>query len=240
MGQATAILFAEAGCEAIFITGRRAAKLEETKKHIVDIAPKCAVYTLAGDVSKADDRASMVTHTKKHTRRVDILVNNAGMFANQELAKITDDDWEQMFATNLTAVMALTRDLLSLLTLSKHASVINISSTLAIKPIPATAAYNASKAALLQLTKSLALELGPQHIRVNSILPAIVATPMYRGRFENEQAYHDMMTTMAKHHPLQRVGAPEDIANACLYLASDAASWVTGVNLPVDGGMLCT
>jgi NAD(P)-dependent dehydrogenase (short-subunit alcohol dehydrogenase family) len=141
---------------------------------------------------------------------------------------------------NVTAPFALTRELVGALAKSSNASVINVSSTLAVKPIPATAAYNASKAALIQLSRSLALELGPERIRVNCILPAIVETPMYGGRFSDPAAYQEGLVAAAKLHPLGRVGQPEDVAHAAVFLASPAASWITGVALPVDGGMLCT
>jgi NAD(P)-dependent dehydrogenase (short-subunit alcohol dehydrogenase family) len=113
--------------------------------------------------------------------------------------------------------------------------VVNVSSTLAEKPIPGMAAYNASKAALNQLTRSLALEWAPA-IRVNAIMPGVVDTPIHADRGLTEDQVH----SMDRFHPLQRIGTPSDVASLILFLLSDASSWITGAVIPIDGGMLAT
>jgi NAD(P)-dependent dehydrogenase (short-subunit alcohol dehydrogenase family) len=109
-----------------------------------------------------------------------------------------------------------------------------------VKPIPDAVAYKSSKAGLQQMTKSLALELGKTGVRVNGILPAVVETDMYRNRFPDPKEYEQVIEHMKGMHPLGRIGQPTDVANAALFLSSPQASWITGVLLPVDGGMLCT
>jgi NAD(P)-dependent dehydrogenase (short-subunit alcohol dehydrogenase family) len=239
IGQAVALVMAEAGVKKITITGRRMAPLVETAHMIKDRGLNCLVDTVTCDITKAPELAELVLRLKK-AGDLDILVNNAGLFEGASLPETTDLLWEETMRVNVQAPLGLIRDLLPLLRRSEAASIINISSTLAVKPIPNAVAYNTSKAALIQMTKSLALELGPESIRVNAIMPAIVETPMYRGRFDNEVSYQEGVKAARDLHPLGRMGQPEDIALAVLFLASRASRWMTGVALPVDGGMLVT
>lgn len=237
MGRATATLFAVAGASRLILAGRRQEKLNETASLISAVTKSCQVVVVATDIAEAAGRRLLVAAAGDS---VDFLINNAGLFQGAALNETSDELWEKTFALNSLAPMALTRDFQSLLEKSRRAAVVNISSTIAVKPISNAAAYNSSKAALIQLTRSLALELGAKKIRVNCILPAVVETDMYRGRFSTEKEYHEVIANMASQHPLLRVGTAEDIANAVVFLCSEAASWVTGVALPVDGGMLCT
>ncbi len=238
IGRATAVHCAIAGAKRIVLVGRRPEMLAETGAEIKKAAPSCEPVPVTCDVAKAADRDALVK--KLATTGVDGLVNNAGIFSGGSLAHTTDEDWAANLEVNLTAPFALTRGLLPLLVKSRNAAVVNVSSTLAVKPIPDTAAYNASKAGLIQLSRTLALELGPKKIRVNCVLPAVVDTPMYRGRYSDDASYKAGVTEIGKFHPIGRIGEPSDVARAILFLLSPAASWITGVSLPVDGGMLCT
>jgi NAD(P)-dependent dehydrogenase (short-subunit alcohol dehydrogenase family) len=240
MGRATALALAGAGAAHIYVCGRRPEPLRETVATIRAASPQCVVTDAAVDVTVPAARQALLARIQRDSARLDVLVNNAGLFHGDTLDATTDESWQAIYDVNVTAPFALIRDALPLLACSSSASVVNISSTLAVKPIPVAAAYNSAKAALVQLTRSLALELGPKRIRVNGIMPAIVETPMYRGRFPDEKDFRAALDGMASQHPLGRVGQPEDVAGAVLFLASRAAAWITGVNLPVDGGMLCT
>ena len=239
IGQATAVAFAAAGAARLFLCGRTRAKLLATAALIECANKDTAVELVAADVTSAAGRAAIAAAVRSHGA-LDVLVNNAGLFEGGAIGETTDALWQRVFDANAGAPFALVRDLLPALKASRLKAVVNISSTLAAKPIPNAAAYNASKAALDQMTRSLALELAPAGVRVNSVLPAIVATPMYRGRYPTDAAYAEGMKGAAGLHPLGRVGTPEDIAYAVLFLASPAAAWITGVQLPVDGGMLVT
>ena len=239
IGAATAIEMAQAGAARLLLVGRDMKKLERTAQAIAAINAGCHVYRVAADLAIQADRIRVVEQAKL-LGSLDVLVNNAGCFVSAPIRETEDASLEQCFTVNTSVPFFLTRDLLDLLTRSKHASVINISSTLAQKAIPGASAYNASKAALGQLTRTLALELGPEGVRVNASLPAIVDTPMYRSRFVDEKSFHESAAAVDLLHPLGRMGQARDIALAVVFLASPAAAWITGVELPVDGGMLVT
>lgn len=238
IGAATAKAIAESGAAELILVGRDRSKLDATSAEIASVS-QAKVHVIAADLSQEGD-LSRVISTVRGIGRLDVLVNNAGYFESQPLREASLKHWQQNFDVNALAPFMLVKGLVDLLAKSGHGSVINISSTLAVKPIPGAAAYNASKAALCQLTRTLALELGPEHIRVNAVLPAIVDTPMYRGRYPDEKSYAASISDIDRLHPIGRMGQPGDIAWSVVFLASPAASWITGVELPVDGGMLVT
>jgi len=239
IGRAVALEFAHAGARRIYLAGRREAPLTETAALIAQLGKSCESIIVQSDLGTEAGRQAVI-HRVRADKQIDVIVNNAGVFLGAPIEQTTDAAWHTQLEVNAAAPFMLVQGLLDLLDRSRFAAVINVASTLAIKPIPHAVAYNASKAALVQMTRSLALELAPRGIRVNAVLPAVVETPMYRGRFATDEDYHQTNAKVAEHHPLGRVGQPEDIAGAVLYLASPAASWVTGVALPVDGGMLVT
>jgi meso-butanediol dehydrogenase/(S,S)-butanediol dehydrogenase/diacetyl reductase len=238
IGRAVAVALAAAGATRLALVGRRAAPLAETASRARAAGGALDVVTVEADVATDAGRARVAAALPAGAG-LDLLVNNAGLFTAATLDALGDADLADELEVNLAAPLKLTRALLPAL-LRARGSVVNVSSTLAVKPIPATVAYNAAKAALVQATRTLALELGPRGVRVNCVLPAVVDTPMYAGRYASEAERAAGLAAAAKLHPLGRVGAPEDVAHAIQFLASPAAAWITGVALPVDGGMLCT
>ena len=239
IGRAIALELARAGARRIYLAGRREAPLAETAALIAQLGKSCESVAIPSDLGTETGRQAIIRRVLAG-QQIDVIVNNAGIFLGSTVEQTTDVAWHTQLEVNTTAPFMLVQGLLELLEHSRFAAVVNVSSTLAVKPIPHTVAYNASKAALVQVTRSLALELAPRGIRVNAVLPAVVETPMYRGRFTTDEDYHQAIAKLAEQHPLGRVGQPEDVASAVLYLASPAAGWVTGVALPVDGGMLVT
>lgn len=227
IGLEAARLLVSHGAE-VCLTARREEPLATA---VEEIGP--AAWARQCDVSDPESVAALTAEVEARWGAIDGLVNNAGVAPMARLDETTDEVWEETFAINVRGPFLLCRELGPLLRVGTSPAVVNISSTLAERAIPGMAAYNTSKAALNQLTRSLAMEWAPT-VRVNAIMPAVVDTPIHGLRgisAEQVQAMGDM-------HPLKRVGRPEDVAEMIAFLLSDAASWITGAIIPVDGGML--
>lgn len=188
--------------------------------HECDLADPVAVGNLVGAIGTRWDA-------------LDGIVNNAGVAPMGRLDETDLASWEQAFAVNVRAPFLLLRGLGGLLFTSGRGAVVNVSSNLAAKAIPGMAAYNASKAALNQLTRSLALEWAPG-VRVNAVMPGVVDTPIHASRGLSDEQVQGMGAI----HPLGRIGTPADVAALIVFLLSDAAAWITGVVVPVDGGVM--
>lgn len=229
IGQATALLFAGEGA-IVTICGRDEDKLSATARMLRDAGGIC--HTMPGDISIAADCNNIADFADKSMDGIDILFNNAGIYRFGNVSDTEEQTWDYIFDINLKGCQLLSKTVIP--RMNRGAVILNNASSLGIKPVPNTAAYSASKAAMISLTKSMALELAGQGIRANCICPAVVRTPIH-GK-NNEK----LMKDMAKLHPLGVVGEAEDIAYAALFLASDEARWITGITLPVDGGISCT
>jgi len=227
IGLETARMLASRGAE-VCLTARRADTLTAAAKDIGENA-----WAWPCDVTNPESVATLAAQTKTRWGAVDGLVNNAGVAPMARLDETTDDVWDEAFAVNVKGPFLLCRELAGLLHAGSSPSVVNVSSNLAVKAIPGMAAYNASKAALNQLTRSLALEWAP-NVRVNAVMPGVVDTPIHASRgMSSEQ-----VEAIGEIHPMKRVGRPEEVAEMIVFLLSDASSWMTGTIIPVDGGML--
>ncbi len=164
-----------------------------------------------------------------------ILINNAGIVDRESFESSSIDSWNTQFQTNLFGPVSLTMGLIGFLKKQSVGKIINISSTLGIKPILETSAYSASKAAMNSWTMSLALELSKYKISVNAICPGIVETPL-QSFYQTEDL--SLRTTLNQMQPLGRIGTTKDISELVLFLSSDKCSWMTGSILPIDGGIL--
>lgn len=193
---------------------------------------------LACDVADAASVERAAAAVGERFGRVDVLVNNAALsqrprrMANTELAEV-----ERLFAVNVISLHHTTRHVVPLMR-ERGGSIINIASVTAIRPRPGMTWYNATKAAVISITHSMAAELAPDRIRVNAIAPGVSRTAMFDAMFgtpERAEAAHE---ELVRTFPLGRLSRPSDVAGAALYLASDDAEFVTGVVLPVDGGRL--
>jgi NAD(P)-dependent dehydrogenase (short-subunit alcohol dehydrogenase family) len=198
---------------------------------VEDVGP--AAWAWRCDVSDPESVAALVDEVEGRWGAIDGLVNNAGVAPMARLDETSNEVWEETFAINVRGPFLLCREFGHLLQAGTSPAVVNISSTLAERAIPGMAAYNASKAALNQLTRSLALEWAPV-VRVNAIMPAVVDTPIHTLR----GIAAEQVRAMGEMHPMKRIGQPEDVAEMIAFLVSDAASWMTGAIIPVDGGML--
>lgn len=225
MGEAIAVELARNGANIVvsdILPG------EKTVKEVKALR-RDAIYVKT-DVSNENDVKNLVYQTIKKFRRIDILVNNAGIYHPSPTLETSEEEWSKTIHVDLKGVFLCSREALK--HMKKGASIVNISSIAAMVGFPQAAAYCAAKGGVRSLTKSLAVEFGKSGIRVNSVHPGVVDTPMTSGFSKNKNA---MKATLAQ-VPLGRIGKPIDIANAVVFLASDTASYITGEELVVDGG----
>ena len=226
IGLATACAFCQEGAKVILF-GRRKEKLEKA----VGKLGRSAII-VQGDMTNNNDLDKLINETLHNFKKIDVLVNNAGLFNGSPLHEISDSQWDEIMDINIRSVFQLTRRVLPVMLSQKYGSIIHISSILGLIAVPQVAAYNVSKGALNQFSRSIAVEYGSSGIRSNSICPGLIATDMTADLMKDV----DLMKEWSKEYPIGRFGKPEDVANACLYLASDESSFVTGITLPVDGG----
>ncbi len=195
-----------------------------------------AVYVQA-DLCKYENAQNVVAKAVETFGKVDCLVNCAGISIVQSLESATTESFEKEFAVNVTAVFNMCKAAIGELKKSEKATIVNISSDLGVKPIAERIAYCPSKAAVLMLTRCIALEHAP-YVRANCIMPGLVETPMVKSRFDNEADLKAFRETMASIYPLKRLGTLDDMTNALLFLACDDSSYMTGESLGVCGGSL--
>ena len=226
IGLATAHAFYQEGAK-IILFGRRKEKLEKAVEKLGGSA-----IIVQGDMTNNNDLDKLINETLHNFKKIDILVNNAGLFNGSPLHEISDSQWDEIMDINIRSVFQLTRRVLPAMLSQKYGNIIHISSILGLIAVPQVAAYNVSKGALNQFSRSIAVEYGAFGISSNSICPGLIATDMTADLMKDA----DLMKEWSKEYPIGRFGKPEDVANACLYLASDESSFVTGITLPVDGG----
>ena len=184
------------------------------------------------DASKFEDAENLVKEVLEAFGTVDIVVNNAGITDDTLLMRMSEEQWDRVIDVNLKSCFNLTKAVLRTMLKARAGSIINISSVVGVQGNAGQVNYSASKAGILGLTKSVALELGSRNIRCNAIAPGFIETEMTEKLdAEVVQGWRDTI-------PLKRGGSPEDVANACVFLASDLSSYVTGQTLNVCGGMI--
>ena len=217
-------------CQGIrtIIIGRSQEKLNEAQKKLGEnCIPVCFDLTdLAGI-------PALVQKLVKQHGHIDTLVNNAGINQKKDFTDVTDADFQNILLTNVTAVFTLSREVVKHMMERGRGSIINISSMASQYGIPKVIAYTASKSAIEGMTKAMAVELSPKGIRVNCIAPGFIATDMSAKALNGDQ---ERMQKVMSRTPMGALGEPSDIAETALFLASDAAKYITGTVLPVDGG----
>lgn len=224
IGEATALLFSKHGHDIVLV-GRR---LDKLKKVANKLKTKAFVYSC--DISSLKDVLALTKDVSKKCPHLGILVNNAAMFEQTNFKNSSDQLWADMLQTNLIAPVRLIHGLLPLFLKNKDSVVVNVASTAGLRPLASMTAYSVSKAGLIHLTQSLALEFAQKNIRFHAVCPGVVDTPIHEGKRK------ESISEMDKWHPLGRVGKPGEVARAIYYLACES-DWMTGVILPVDGGI---
>ena len=192
-----------------------------------------AAQAVTADVSRGADVTAMLREVEVAHGRLDVLVNNAGLNVRGDFRHLSDADWVKIRAVNLDGVVRVARDGLALLKASGRGSLINIASIMGHRGLRQLVAYSATKGAVLALTRGLAVEYAPFAVRVNALAPGFVETALTQRALKNPGIQRALLEST----PLRRFGLPAEIANAALFFASDEASYVTGAELAVDGGM---
>jgi NAD(P)-dependent dehydrogenase (short-subunit alcohol dehydrogenase family) len=232
LGRAIAIRFSAEGASVV-VSGRREAPLREVAGRISSEGGRA--LAVPADVTENADVTRLVRTTTDAFGRLDVLVNNAGTITSRTNAlDATDEDWDRMLEVNLTGVFRASKHALPEL-IRARGNIVNIASVNGLRGAPARVAYGAAKGGVVILTKSMALDHAAQGVRVNAICPAFVETDLNRN-FVAELKRAGRWDALVAKHPLG-IGQPDDVAAAAVFLASDEARWITGVALPVDGGM---
>jgi len=235
LGKATAILFAEEGARVV-ITGRT----EKTLKETVEEAKKkgLEIDYLVSDVSKEEDCKEAVDYVIEKYGKIDILFNNAGVLYVATTHETDTDIWDKTFAINARGTYLMSKYAIPHMLEKGYGCIVNNSSVLGLKAVPGVAAYNATKGAVTQLTRSTALEYADKGIRVNAICPGTIDTPMVDGLLDSMPNRADATELFKSFHPMGRFGTPEEIAHSVLFLCDDNVGFMTGTMLSVDGGWI--
>ncbi len=227
LGFAIAEKFIGAGIQTV-IVGRDEKKLNDAKEKLGN-----GCHAMTCDVSNLSSIPGFINDVLKQFGQIDILVNNAGINMKKEFTEVTDEDFQKVITTNLTAVFVMSREVVKHMLERNAGSIINISSMAAQYGLPKVIAYSASKTAIDGMTRAMAVELSPKGIRVNAIAPGFIYSDMTAKALDSDP---ERKAKVFSRTPMGIMGQPSDIGDAALFLASDASKYITGVVLPVDGG----
>ncbi len=225
IGRAVALGLAGEGGKVV-VTGRRLEPLREVSETNPD-----RIRFVQADVAQGEDVTRAVAFAVQEFGGLDVLVNNAAACTMRPLASLTDEAISEMLDVNVKGTLMGIREALPQLS-ARRGCVVNVTSVTASAATPAMSAYGGSKAAVEQLTRCLAVELGPAGVRVNVVSPGMTLTPMLESNMDPQG-----IERTAAHTPLRRVGTPKDVAEAVLFLASDQAAWITGQIVQSSGGL---
>ena len=230
IGKGIAEVFAKHGANVAFTYSSSVEAANQLEVDLTKLGVKAKGYQ--SNAADFDEAQEFVSEVIKEFGSVDVLINNAGITKDNLLMRMSEDDFDKVIAINLKSVFNLTKAVVKPMMKQRNGSIINMSSVVGVKGNAGQANYAASKAGILGFTKSVALELGSRNIRCNAIAPGFIETEMTAKL--DPKSVDEWRKTI----PLKRGGSPEDIANACVFLASEMSSYITGQTLNVDGGML--
>lgn len=230
IGKGIAEIFAKNGANVAFTYSSSTSSAEELEKELTALGVKAKGYkSNAADFNEAE---KLVNDVLADFGTVDILINNAGITKDNLLMRMSEEDFDAVIDINLKSVFNMTKAVQRTMLKNRAGSIINMSSVVGVKGNAGQANYAASKAGMIGFTKSIALELGSRNIRCNAIAPGFIETEM------TAKLNEDVVKGWREGIPLKRGGSPEDVANVCVFLASDMSAYVTGQVINVDGGML--
>ena len=230
IGRGIALTFAKQGSNVAFTYSSSVEAANELEKELTALGVKAKGYQ--SNAANYEAAQQLAADVLKEFGTIDVLINNAGITKDNLLMRISEEDFDTVIEVNLKSVFNLTKAVIRPMMKQRAGSIINMSSVVGLKGNAGQANYAASKAGILGFTKSVALELGSRNIRCNTIAPGFIETEM------TEKLNEDIVKGWREAIPLKRGGTAEDVANACVFLASDMSSYITGQTLSVDGGML--
>lgn len=236
IGKAIALGFAEAGANVV-VAARTQSDIDAVAAQVR--ARGRRALAVSTDVRSKPAVANLVDRTMEEFGRVDILVNNAGTFIYTPVVEMSVEEWDDMFEMNMKSVFLCCQAVSRPMMAQMSGSIVNISSMAGLVPDPGRSAYSASKAGVNNFTRNLSIELAPYNIRVNCIAPGLFITPGIAREVKlMRQKIPNFRTSVVDRVPLKRVGKPEELVGAAIFLASEASSYITGITLEVCGGLL--
>ena len=230
IGKAIAKTYLDHGAKVVIVDVDEE-ELQETERELTKFKEK--VLLVKGDITKVGNVKKAVNETVKKWKKIDVLVNNAGVGTISSLIEMTEEEWDYVLDVNLKGMFLFTKEAAKIMIEQKEGCIINLSSINEEVPLAGEIHYCVSKGGVKMLTRTVALELAPYSIRVNSIAPGMTETALT----EEILVIPELKSAVLHQIPLGRIGRPEDIAKVAVFLASDYASWVTGATIYVDGGM---
>ena len=230
IGKGIAKEFALNGANVAFTFSKSVELAKEFEKELTSLGVKAVAYQ--SDAANYNDSIELVEKIIKDFDSIDILVNNAGITRDNLLMRMQEEDFNQVIKVNLNSVFNMTKAVQKIMLKQRSGSIINMRSVVGVKGNAGQSNYAASKAGIIGFSKSIALELGSRNIRCNVIAPGFIETEMTKKLDEK------IIENWRNSIPLKRGGTPADVANACIWLASDMSSYVTGQVLNIDGGLL--
>ena len=230
IGKGIAKQFALNGANVAFTFSKSIELAKEFEKELISLGVKAVAYQ--SDAANYSDSIELVEKINTDFDSIDILVNNAGIARDNLLMRMKEEDFNQVIKVNLNSVFNMTKAVQKIMLKQRSGSIINMSSVVGVKGNAGQSNYAASKAGIIGFSKSIALELGSRNIRCNVIAPGFIETEM------TEKLDKKIIDNWRNSIPLKRGGTPVDVANACVWLASDMSSYVTGQVLNIDGGLL--
>jgi len=233
LGKVMALALADAGSD-IILTARTVDEIEHTAKEVTDMGRKALAVKM--DITRSDDISKMVEKAVSEFGKIDILVNNAGQnasYANHSFEDIPEDEWIEMIQTNVNGTFLVTRIVGRSMLEKGEGKIVNISSSFGVKAIPTRICYSVSKAAVIQMTRSVAVEWGSRGVTVNCIAPGSIN--MFPDSTNEE--YLAMNRERVKIVPQGRLGRPEELCPLIIYLASEASDYINGETIFLDGGL---